>query len=128
MKFGLHIVDRPIYLRYRERQKGIDMNATYGFRAAMTARPGKGDELLNLLLSATADGSGASENCVVFLVGRSASNRDVVYVTEGWTTKEAHADNFATEQAKAFVARIAPLLRDEPEYQDEVPVGGKFRG
>ena len=103
------------------------MKATYGFRATMTARPGKGDELINLLLSATIDGSGASEDCVLYLVGRSAGNRDVVHVTEGWTTREAHADNFATERAKAFVARIVPLLADEPRFQDDVPVGGKFR-
>lgn len=77
-------------------QKGVDMKATYGFRATMTARPGKGDELIDLLLSATTDGSGASENCVVYLVGRSASNSDVVHVTEGWTTREAHAENFAS--------------------------------
>jgi hypothetical protein len=49
----------------------------------MTARPGKGDELVDLLLSATTGGSGASEHCVVYLVGRSASNREVVHVTEG---------------------------------------------
>jgi hypothetical protein len=29
---------------------------------------------------------------------------------------------------KAFVARIVPLLAGEPQYQDEVPVGGTFRG
>jgi quinol monooxygenase YgiN len=109
-------------------RKESEVKATYGFRATMTARPGKGDELINLLLSATADGSGASEHCVLYLVGRSAGNRDVVHVTEGWTTREAHADNFATDQAKAFVAPIAPLLADEPQFQDEVPVGGKFRG
>jgi quinol monooxygenase YgiN len=104
------------------------MKATYGYRATLTARPGKGDELIDLLLSATTEGSGASENCVVYLVGRSASNRDVVHVTEGWTSREAHAENFASEQAKAFVARIVPLLGDELQYQDEVPVGGTFRG
>ena len=103
------------------------MKATFGFRATITALPGRGDELIDLLLSATTDGSGASEHCVVYLVGRSASNPDVVHVTEGWTTREAHADNFATEQAKAFVARIAPLLADEPRFQDDVPVGGTFR-
>jgi quinol monooxygenase YgiN len=104
------------------------MNATYGFRATMIARPGKGDELIDLLLSATTEGSGASEHCVVFLVGRSASNHDVVHVTEGWTTQDAHAANFASEKAQAFVARIAPLLAEAPQYQDEVPVGGTFRG
>jgi len=43
------------------------MKATDGFRATMTARPGKGDELIDLLLRATTEGSGASENCVVYL-------------------------------------------------------------
>ena len=104
------------------------MRATYGFRATMTARPGKGDELVDLLLSATTDGPAANDACVVFLVGRSASDGDVVHVTEGWTTREAHAENFASEQAKAFTARIAPLIGDEVQYQDEVPVGGTFRG
>jgi quinol monooxygenase YgiN len=104
------------------------MKATHGFRATMTARPGKGDELIDLLLSATREGSGASEHCVLYLVGRSAGNGDVVHVTEGWTTQEAHAQNFASDTAKAFVARIVPLLGGEPQYQDEVPVGGIFRG
>ena len=98
------------------------MNATYGFRATMTARPGKGDELVALLLTAATD-----EACLLYLVGRSASNRDVVHVTEGWISREAHAANFASERAKAFVARIAPLVVGQGEYQDEVPVGGKFR-
>src|SRR6267378_5262827 len=127
MKCGLHIVDRPERLRYRWRrhdrngsqivdQRGVDVKATYGFRATMTARPGRGDELVDLLLSATTDGSGASERCVVYLVGRSASNSDVVHVTEGWTTREAHAENFASDQARAFVSRIAPLLSEEPRF------------
>jgi quinol monooxygenase YgiN len=88
----------------------------------MTARSGKGDELVALLLTAATD-----EACLLYLVGRSASNRDVVHVTEGWTSKEAHAANFASERAKAFIAKIAPLVAGQGEYQDEVPVGGKFR-
>jgi quinol monooxygenase YgiN len=105
------------------------MNATYGFHATMTARPGKGDELVDILLRATTGtGPATSENCVLYLVGRSASNKDVVQVTEGWTTKEAHAENFASEQAKTFLAKIAALVSEGAQYQDEVPIGGKFRG
>jgi quinol monooxygenase YgiN len=105
------------------------MNATYGFRATMTARPGKGDQLVALLLTATTGmGPATNESCVLYLVGRSASNADVVHVTEGWTTKEAHAANFAGEHARAFVAKLAPLVGGEAQYQDEVPVGGKFPG
>ena len=98
------------------------MKATFGFRATMTARPGHGDELVDLLL-----GAPTSEDCVLFLVGRSASNPDVVHVTEGWITKEAHAANFASERARAFTARIASLVTGDAEYQDEVPVGGTLR-
>ncbi|HEY7288523.1 MAG TPA: antibiotic biosynthesis monooxygenase [Vicinamibacterales bacterium] len=103
------------------------MKATYGFRATMTARPGKGNELVELLLAATTDGPAASDACVVFLVGRSASNHDVVHVTEGWTTREAHAANFASDRAKAFTARVAPLVGGEVQYEDDVAVGGKCR-
>jgi quinol monooxygenase YgiN len=103
------------------------MNATYGFRATMTAKAGKGDELVALLLSATTGaGPATNPNCVVYLVGRSASDRDVVFVTEGWTSKEAHAANFASDNARVFVARIAPLVMGQGEYQDEIPVGGKL--
>ena len=103
------------------------MKATYGFRATMTALPGRGDELAGLLLSA-ASGTGPAthEHCVVYLVGRSASHQDVVHVTEGWTTKEAHAANFASPRAQAFLAELALLVTGEAQYQDEVPVGGKL--
>jgi len=93
----------------------------------MRARPGKGDELVALLLTATSgSGPATSESCVLYLVGRSAGDPDVVHVTEGWTTKEAHAANFAGEGAKAFVTKLAPLVTEQAEYQDEVPVGGKL--
>jgi quinol monooxygenase YgiN len=94
----------------------------HGFHATMTAHPGKGDELVELLLAAP---SLPHENCVVFLVTRSASNSDVVSVTEGWTSREAHAEFFATEAAQTLVARLQPLLAGESQYTDEVPIGGK---
>jgi quinol monooxygenase YgiN len=78
--------------------------------------------LVELLLNAP---SLTNEDCVVFLVGRSGGNRDIVHVTEGWTTPEAHSRFFATDEAKALVAQLQPLLAGESEYTDEVPVGGK---
>jgi quinol monooxygenase YgiN len=98
------------------------MTVTHGFHATLTAHPGKGDELVEFLLAAP---SLPNEDCVVFLVGRSAGDGDVVHVTEGWTSEEAHGRFFATDEAKALVARLQPLLARESEYTDEVPVGGK---
>jgi quinol monooxygenase YgiN len=100
--------------------------ANYGFSATLTARPGMGDRLVDLLLTGLNEGSpGASEHCVVYLVSRSASDPDVVHVTEGWTSKDDHHRIFAGEAAKAIVAQIDPLLTMEPEYTDYVPVRGK---
>ncbi|MEO3857729.1 antibiotic biosynthesis monooxygenase [Acrocarpospora sp. B8E8] len=98
------------------------MAVNHGFHATMTAQPGKADEVVELLLNAP---SLPNEDCVVFLVGRSAGNPDIVYVTEGWTSQEAHSRFFATEQAQALVAKLQPLLAGDSQYADEVPVGGK---
>jgi quinol monooxygenase YgiN len=98
------------------------MAVNHGFHAAMTAQPGKGDEVIETLLNAP---SLSNEDCVVFLVSRSAGNPDLVYVTEGWTSEQAHSSFFATEPAQALVARLQPLLAGDSQYVDEVPVGGK---
>ncbi|GAA0420981.1 hypothetical protein Acor_79230 [Acrocarpospora corrugata] len=98
------------------------MDINHGFHATMTAQPGKGDALVELLLNAPAL---SNSDCVVFLVGRSAANSDVVFVTEGWTSQEAHGRFFASEAAKAYIAQFGPLVDGDAQYVDEVPVGGK---
>lgn len=98
------------------------MSIRYGFHATMTAATGKGDALVELLLAAP---SLANEDCLVFLVGRSASNPDLVFVTEGWSSQEAHGRFFVSEVAQAYIAHFAPLVAGESVYVDEVPVGGK---
>jgi quinol monooxygenase YgiN len=98
------------------------MTISHGFHATMTAQPGKGDELVDFLLKSP---SLSNEDCVVFLIGRSAGNPDIVHVTEGWTTEEAHRRFFATDAAQTLVAQLQPLIAGEPQYVDEVPIGGK---
>ncbi|MCR3753318.1 putative quinol monooxygenase [Lentzea californiensis] len=98
------------------------MSVEHGFHATLTARPGKRDEVVEFLLNAP---SLTNDDCVVFLVSRSAGNPDVVHVTEGWTTAEAHSAFFATEEAQALVANLQTLLDGESTYSDELPVGGK---
>ncbi|MGW3096720.1 putative quinol monooxygenase [Streptomyces sp. NPDC001102] len=102
------------------------MTATYGFSATLTARPGMGDRLVDLLLTGLDEGSpGTSEHCLVYLVSRSASDPEVVHVIEGWTSEEDHHRIFAGEAAQAIVARIGELLAKEAEYTDHVPVRGR---
>ncbi|MGW3447045.1 putative quinol monooxygenase [Streptomyces sp. NPDC001076] len=102
------------------------MIANYGFQATLTARPGMGDRLVDLLLTGLHEGSpGASEHCIVYLISRSASDPDVVHVAEGWTSEEDHYRIFAGEAAQAIVAQIDGLLAKESQYTDYVPVRGK---
>ncbi|MFI6427872.1 putative quinol monooxygenase [Promicromonospora sp. NPDC050880] len=98
------------------------MNVGHGFHATMTAHPGQGDAVVDLLLHAP---SLTHPDCVVFLVGRSATDADTVHVTEGWTSAGAHSAFFATAEAQALVAALGPLLAGESVYTDELPVGGK---
>ena len=98
------------------------MIVNHGFHATMTARPGRGDEVAALLLTAP---SLEHPDCVVFLVSRSATDPDVVSVAEGWTSTQTHRAFFASEPAQALVARLQPLLAGESHYTDAVPVGGK---
>ena len=97
-------------------------SVTHGFHATMTARPGQGDALIALLLRAPAFGI---PDCPVFLIGRSASEPDKIFVTEGWTSQAAHARFFSSEAAQGYVAELIPLVAGEAVYLDEVVVGGK---
>lgn len=94
----------------------------HGFHATMDAQPGKGDELVALLLRAPAFDA---PECLVFLVGRSASDPDRVFVTEGWTSRAAHGRFFESETARTYVAELIPLVRGDAVYLDEVIIGGK---
>ena len=98
------------------------MAINHGFHATMTAQPGRGAELVDFLLNAP---SVSNDDCAVFLVGRSAADRDIVHVTEGWTTAEAHRRFFATTEAQELVAKLQTLIAGETRYTDEVPIGGK---
>jgi quinol monooxygenase YgiN len=92
----------------------------------MTAKPGLGDRLVELLLTGLDAGNPAStEYCLVYLVSRSAANPDVVHITEGWTSEGDHHRVFAGAAAQAMVSRFADLLSGDSVYTDQVPVAGK---
>jgi quinol monooxygenase YgiN len=98
------------------------MTTAYGFQAIMTAQPGKADELIARLLEADAL---SDDDCTVFMISRSTSNPDVVAVTEGWTSLEAHDKSFYSDAVQAYTESIRKLGAGEVQYSDLAPVGGK---
>lgn len=99
----------------------VARRVTHGFHATLQAKPGMGDAVVALLFEAP---SFELDECPVFLIGRSKSDRDVVFVTEGWASEEAHARFTQTEVAKIYTARFAALVEDSV-ISDEIVVGGK---
>lgn len=94
----------------------------HGFHAKVTAKRGMGDALVEFLFSAP---SFENPDCLVFLIGRSASDRDVIFITEGWSSEAAHSRFRATELAKSYITKLGRLTHGESSIIDEIPIGGK---
>lgn len=96
----------------------------FGMLAKLTAQSGKGDELEAILLQA-AEALGASADCLLYVVNRSADEPDTVWVTEAWRSQEAHKASLDQEDVGTLVRRAGPLLAGSPEPIRVRPVGGK---
>jgi quinol monooxygenase YgiN len=94
----------------------------YGLHVTFAAQPGKGEELAELLLEAAA-GAEADERCRLYMVSRSPNDPDAVFVTEAWTSKEAHDAGLETDGGKALIAKAMPLMAAPPEATALVPLG-----
>jgi len=91
-----------------------------------TAQPGRGEKLAALLLSA-ADSLRDAPGCELYVINRSASNSDEIWVTELWRSQEtldARVKELETEAGRARVAEVMALLAQPPERIDAVPLGG----
>ena len=98
------------------------MSVNHGFHATMTARPGKGDELVELPARRAVP---ANEDCVVFLVGRSAGTGTSSTSPRAGPARRPTAGSSRPRRHRRWSRSSRPLLAGESEYVDEVPVGGK---
>ena len=91
-----------------------------------TAQPGRGDELAALLLAA-AESLRDTAGCELYVINRSAADRDVVWVTELWLNQEAldgSLEPLSTDEGKARIAAVTALLAGPPELTELEPLGG----
>jgi quinol monooxygenase YgiN len=95
---------------------------TYGLWNKLTAKPGKRDEVIGILLESgkLLDHSA----CLMYMVSKAADDPDVIYVTDLWTSKEPHEAALKTPELRPFVEKAIPLLEGMPEQQEFSPVGG----
>jgi quinol monooxygenase YgiN len=99
------------------------MEAHYGLHVHIDATPGNGDQLEALLREA-GDALDTNADCLLYLVSRSPEPSDAVFVTELWTSKEAHDASLRDERTREQISRGRPLIASF-ESDELRPVGGK---
>jgi len=98
--------------------------SAYGCYVTFTTQPGQRDTLVSHLLTAAAGTESVAE-CLLYIINTSTADPNSVWVTELWTSKEAHDASLTTEAAQALIKQVVPLLAKPPEQINVLPVGGK---
>ncbi len=92
----------------------------FGLIGKMTARPGKRDVLLGILLRVT-DGM---PGCLLYLVARDPADPDAIWVTEVWDDQASHQASLALPSVQAAIAEARPHIAGFDSSTPIEPVGG----
>jgi quinol monooxygenase YgiN len=96
----------------------------YGLFGKFIAQPGQRDALAAVLLEA-AEALRDAPGCEQYIVSVSESDADAVWVSEVWSSREAHAASLAREDVRALIGRGRPLIAGMGERFELTPLGGK---
>lgn len=95
----------------------------YGLHGKLQATEGKGDELASILLEASKLVSGA-KGCHLYLVSKDKENKDSIWVTEVWESKQDHDNSLKAAGVSELISRAIPILAGPPEKGLELEVIG----
>lgn len=96
----------------------------FGMQAVITAQTGKAEELAGLLLEG-ADTLQGNPDCDVYLIQVSVGEPDKIYISEVWSTEQAHKASLSDPAVRAVIARAMPLIA-AMEARPTKQVGGKL--
>ncbi|MGF7033641.1 quinol monooxygenase YgiN [Paenibacillus mucilaginosus] len=95
----------------------------FSMAAKFTAKTGGGEALAGLLLEAAASAQ-ANQACEAYIVHVSDTEPDTLWVTEIWTSEEAHAEALAQPETREAIAKSMPYIAGV-EGARMRPLGGK---
>jgi len=95
----------------------------FGMQAVLTAQPGKGTQLADLMLEASKLVSNVS-GCEIYIVQRAIADMDKILITEVWTDQAAHQASLTDPAVRELIGRARPLIAGM-EHQLAAPLGGK---
>jgi len=94
----------------------------YGVFVKMTARPGKRDAVVAILLRDVEKAKAVG--CDLYVVNLAPDNPEVVWVSEVWTSREAHRASLQLPSVKQAIAEAMPMLTGEFQQIEVDVVGG----
>jgi quinol monooxygenase YgiN len=96
----------------------------YGLMGKFTAQPGRRDELLDVLRQGAALMGDAPVGCLLYLISTAPDDADALWVTEVWTSKEAHDASLSIEGVREIIGRAMPLIAGMSDRIEFIPVAG----
>ena len=96
----------------------------YGLVGTLTAKEGRGNQLSEMLMEASKVLEDF-EGCIQYIIAQEIKNKDVIWVTEIWTSKEVHDASLQLPEVKSIIAEAMPLIDNTNGLGAEtVPIGG----
>lgn len=93
----------------------------YGLIGKITAKSGRRNELIDILLEGVAEMPG----CLSYIVSKDSESEDVIWVTEVWDSKKSHQASLELPAVKEAISRGRPLITEFSEQIETKPVGGQ---
>lgn len=92
----------------------------YGLIGKMTAQGGKRNALTRILINGVAGMPG----CLSYVVADDPTDPDVIWITEVWISKEAHAASLQLPSVRDAITKGRPLIASMESVAETSPVGG----
>jgi quinol monooxygenase YgiN len=96
----------------------------YGLIGNITAKTGRRDELIRILLDGTTDMPG----CLSYIISKDTDDEDIIWVTEVWDSKESHQASLSLPTVQEAINQGRPLIAEFGERVEMEPVGGHGMG
>ena len=96
----------------------------FGLLGSFRAHPEQGEALAELLLQA-ADALASNPDCEMYLISQAAEDPELLWVSEVWVSRDAHAASLEDERVRGLVAQARPLIADHGQRYELKPLGGK---
>ena len=95
----------------------------YGLHGKLKATSGNGDKLASILLEASQVVKDV-KGCHLYLVSKGKDEKDCIWVTEVWDTREDHDCSLKIESIKTLIKQAIPLIDGQPGKGQELEILG----